>query len=120
MKKILLYLQSVFYIVAGCNHFRKPVSYQTIIPAYIPAHGSAVIISGIAEIILGSMLLFAATRKTAAYGIVLMLLIFLPVHIYFVQMHSCLPGLCFPEWVGWIRLVVIHPILLAWAWWYRK
>ncbi len=120
MKKILLYAQAIFYIAAGGNHFRKPVSYTAILPSYIPAPGMAVMLSGIAEIVLGAMLLFGATRKTAAYGIVLMLLLFLPVHIFYVQMHSCIPPLCFPEWVGWIRLLVVHPILMAWAWWYRK
>jgi uncharacterized membrane protein len=120
MKKTLLYIQSFFYIAAGCNHFRVPFSYRGILPPYIPAPGAAVTVSGIAEIVLGAALLSRPARKTAAYGIVLMLLAFLPVHIYFVQENSCLAALCFPGWVGWVRLLVIHPILLAWAWWYRK
>lgn len=120
MKKILLYIQAVFYAGAGMNHFRKPLSYRHLLPPYIPAPEMAVALSGVAEIMLGVLLLFTATRRIAAYGIILMLLVFLPVHIYYVQMRSCLPGLCFPQWVGWVRLLVVHPILLAWAWWYRK
>ena len=41
--------------------------------------------------------------------------------IYFININSCIPkGLCVPQWVGWVRLIVIHPILIAWAWWVRK
>ncbi|MES2372186.1 MAG: MauE/DoxX family redox-associated membrane protein [Bacteroidota bacterium] len=120
MKKILLYLQVVFYIVAGINHFRNPVIYYTLIPPYFPSHPILNTCAGITEIILGSLLLFNSTRKWAAYGIILMLLAFIPAHIYHIQMKGCLPGLCFPEWAVWLRLFLLHPILIAWAWWYRK
>jgi uncharacterized membrane protein len=56
MKKILLYLQSVFYIVAGINHFRNPEIYYTLIPPYFPSHPTINIIAGIAEIVLGIFL----------------------------------------------------------------
>ena len=69
---------------------------------------------------LGTGLLFSITRKWAADGIVFLLLAFIPAHIYHIQMNGCLPGLCFPPWVVWVRLLVLHPILIAWAWWYRK
>jgi uncharacterized membrane protein len=120
VKKILLYLQSVFYILAGYNHFRHPEIYYTLIPPYLPLHPAINIIAGIAEMVLGSCLSFNSTRKWAAYGIVLMLLAFIPAHIYHMQMKGCLPGLCLPEWAVWLRLFLFHPVLIAWAWWYRK
>ncbi|MEO8172938.1 MAG: MauE/DoxX family redox-associated membrane protein [Sediminibacterium sp.] len=120
MKKILLYLQSIFYIAAGINHFRNPEIYYTLIPPYLPEHSTINSIAGVAEIVLGTFILFNATRKWAVYGIVLMLLAFIPAHIYHIQMKGCLPGLCFPEWVAWMRLLLLHPLLIAWAWWYRK
>jgi uncharacterized membrane protein len=120
MKKILLYLQSIFYTAAGINHFCSPDIYYTLIPPYFPSHPILNIIAGTVEIICGALLLFKITRKWAAYGIVLMLLAFVPAHIYHMQMKGCLPGLCFPEWTVWLRLFLLHPILIAWAWWYRK
>ncbi len=120
MKKGLLYLQALFYIAAGFNHFRSPGIYYTLIPPYFPSHETINMIAGVAEIIFGFGLLFTGTRKWAAYGIVLMLIVFIPAHIYHIQMNGCLPGLCFSPWVVWVRLLVIHPILIAWAWWYRK
>ncbi|MEO7530841.1 MAG: MauE/DoxX family redox-associated membrane protein [Sediminibacterium sp.] len=120
MKKILLYLQSFFYIAAGYNHFRDPEVYYNLIPPYFPQHEAINNISGIAEIAFGFLLLFNKTRTWGAYGIMLLLLAFIPAHIYHIQMKGCIPGLCFPEWTVWVRLLVVHPILLAWAWWYRK
>jgi hypothetical protein len=50
-----------------------------------------------------------------------MLVAFIPAHTYFIQMNSCIPGLfCFSPWVGWVRLAIFHPLLIAWAWWCRK
>lgn len=120
MKKFLLYLQSVFYIVAGINHFRNPEIYYSLIPPYFPSHSTINILAGIAEIMLGCLLLVNLTRKWAAYGIVLLLIAFIPAHIYHIQMKGCVPGLCFAEWAVWLRLFLLHPILIAWAWWYRK
>ena len=106
--------------MAVINHFRKPEAYYGLIPPYLPEHVILTILAGIAEISFSLLLIFTATRKWAAYGIILMLLAFIPAHIYFIKVGSCLPGLCLPQWVGWLRLVVIHPLLLLWAWWCRK
>ncbi len=109
------------YLLAGVNHFLSPESYLPIIPDYLPSHDLINILAGIAEIILGIGLLFPKTRKISAWGVVLMLIAFIPSHVYFIQIGSCVEGgICTPEWVGWLRLVVIHPLLLAWAWIYTK
>ena len=121
MKKVALYLQSFFYIAAGLNHFRKPTAYFGLIPPYLPWPAFINTMAGVTEIIFGLLLIFTATRKWAAYGIILMLVAFIPAHIYFIQIGGCVPGgLCFPLWVGWLRLLIIHPLLLMWAWWCRK
>ena len=121
MKKISLYIQSIFYVVAGTNHFRNPGFYDGLIPAYLPWHTAINILSGIAEILLGILLFVTPTRNAAAYGIMIMLIAFIPAHIYFIQIGSCIPnGLCVPQWLGWVRLIVLHPLLIAWAAWYRK
>lgn len=121
MKRILLYLQAAFYVFAGTNHFRNPSIYDGLIPPYLPWHSLVNTVAGIAEMIFGMGLFFPAVRKWAAAGIIAMLLAFVPAHIYFIQMGSCIPGaLCVPQWLGWARLVVIHPILILWAWWCRK
>ena len=121
MKNAVRYLQSFFYIGAGLNHFRKPESYLGLIPPYFPHIQLINLLAGMLEIILGLLLLFTTTRKWGAFGIMILLVAFIPAHIYFIQMGGCIPGgLCFPAWVGWLRLLLVHPLLLYWAWWCSK
>lgn len=122
MKKISLYLQSIFYIIAGLNHFINPDFYYPLIPDYLSdLDGFINVFSGVIEIGLGVQLLFPQTRYRAAIAIVFMLIAFIPSHVYFIQLGSCIEdGLCVAEWIGWGRLVVIHPMLIWWAWSARK
>ncbi|EMS35090.1 hypothetical protein C943_02983 [Mariniradius saccharolyticus AK6] len=121
MKKLLRYLLTLFFIIAGVNHFINPQLYLPLIPPYFPFPEIINLVSGIVEIVLGFGLLLDKTRKAAAWGVVILLVAFIPSHVYFIQIGSCVPdGLCVPAWVGWVRLVIIHPILLAWAYFCTK
>lgn len=116
LKKINLFLLAGFYVFAGVNHFINPEFYYGLIPEYLPFHEAINIISGIAEITLGFGVLFEHTRKWASIGLVLMLIAFIPAHVYFLQIGSCIEGgLCVAEWVGWVRLLIIHPLLIWWT-----
>ncbi len=120
MKKIMLYLLVVLYLMAGINHFRNPQVYLELMPPYLPAPATLNMLAGIAEILLAGLLVFRRTRKLAAYGIIAMLIAFIPTHIYMIEKHSCFPSLCVAPWVGWVRLFLFQPLLVAWAWWCRK
>ena len=107
----------VFYVMAGVNHFRDPTFYFGLIPDYLPFHEAINLISGFLEISLGIGLAFASTRRWSVYLIISMLIAFIPAHIYFIQQGGCIAdGLCFPIWVGWLRLIIIHPLLIVWVW----
>ncbi|MCB1140011.1 MAG: DoxX family membrane protein [Leptospiraceae bacterium] len=111
------YLLALFYIAAGINHFISPEFYIGLMPPYFPSPDILNILAGIAEIALGLLVIFDSTLRWACYTIIVMLIVFIPVHIYFIQVGSCIEGsLCTPQWLGWVRLVVIHPLLLLWAW----
>jgi uncharacterized membrane protein len=121
MKKLLKYLLAVFFLIAGANHFLSPEFYLPLIPRYFPFPEAINVVSGIVEMLLGLALLLPKTSKAAAWGIVILLLAFIPSHVYFIQIGSCVPdGLCVPAWVGWLRLLVIHPILIGWAYFCTK
>ncbi len=108
---------SVFYILAGVNHFIHPDSYYKIIPPYLP---NAYLINGLAgaaEIFLGILLLFPASRKFACYGIIAMLIAFIPAHIYMLKTGWCIQeSFCLPGWAIWLRLLLFQPLLIYWAW----
>lgn len=117
LRKINLYLLFGFYFVAGLNHFINPEFYYPLIPDYFPFVKAINIASGLIEMALALSLLVPRTRKWASNLIILMLIAFIPSHVYFIQIGSCVEGgLCVSEWIGWIRLLVIHPILIIWAW----
>jgi uncharacterized membrane protein len=117
LKKISLVVLIIGYIGAGINHFRIPEFYIGIIPKYLPYPEILNILAGIFEILFALMLTYKPTRKIAAWGIVLMLIAFLPVHIDMLSGHTMLNGKpVLPVW-AWVR-VFFQPVLIAWAWWY--
>ncbi len=109
------YLIGVLFILAGMNHFRKPKIYERIIPPYIPAHSSMVLLSGIAEMILGFLILNKNTQEVAAWGIIIMLLLFIPIHIYMLQNEKAAMKL--PKWVLILRIPLQFG-LIYWAYLY--
>lgn len=120
-KKISNILIPVFYIAAGVNHFRSPESYYQIIPEYLPYPFFINLFSGTAEIILGVLFLFSKTRSIAAYGIIALLIAFIPAHIVMIQKGFCLSnGYCLPVWATWVRLFPLQFLLMLWVWKCRK
>jgi uncharacterized membrane protein len=111
-QKISLILMSVFYMAAGFNHFWHAAFYLDLMPAYIPYHLPLVYISGVCELLPGGLLLFASTRKAAAWLIILMLIAFLPVHVDMIVKTRAAMGLLF--WVAVMRLP-LQFVLMRWA-----
>ena len=119
IKKISLVLLVIGYIAAGMNHFRVPAFYIGIIPHYLPYPVILNTLAGICEIAFGLMLIFKPTRKIAAWGIVLMLIAFLPVHIAMLGGHTEVSGKSVTPLLAWARLF-LQPVLISWAWWHTK
>jgi uncharacterized membrane protein len=122
MPRVGLIVMALGYIAAGINHIWHPQFYIKIIPDYFPQKQLLNILSGIAEIGLGLLLFPKATRRWAAYGIIAMLIAFVPVHIWMIQQGGCYfnPEKCIPDWLLWVRLLVLQPLLILWAWSCRK
>jgi uncharacterized membrane protein len=120
-KTISLVTQIAFYLVAGINHFYNPTSYYRIIPLYIFYPHIINIVAGCAEILFSLGLIFPKTRSFGAWGIILMLIAFLPVHITMIGNAPLkLGNLLVTPLLAWVRLVVLQPLLILWAWWYTK
>lgn len=81
MKKILLYVMSVFYILAGINHFISTQRYASIMPPWLPGHYALVYISGALEILYGLLLLPRATRQLSALLIISLLIAVFPANV---------------------------------------
>ncbi len=121
MKNKFRVIFSVFFIIAGVNHFIMPWFYEPLIPEVFLLIQEINYFSGFLEILFGAGLFFQKTRYASAIGIIALLICFIPAHIYFIQMGSCVSeGLCVHPSIAWIRLLLIHPLLIYGAWKCRK
>jgi uncharacterized membrane protein len=122
LQQILFFILIAFYIFAGYNHFASPSFYLPIIPPYLSNWANEInLLSGILEIILGILLIPKSTRTYAAKGIIILLILFIPSHIYFIQKGSfTLGSIEITPTLSWFRLLIGQPILMLWAWWASK
>lgn len=115
--RISLLIFAVFFIIAGLNHFNVPEVYLKIIPPYLPFPEFLNYLSGAIEIVCGALLLFPATRRAGAAGIIALLIVLLPAHIYMIQLAPFnLGNLHVTPLIAWLRL----PIQLMLIWWAYK
>ena len=107
----------LLFIAAGANHFYNPKFYETIMPPYIPWPYAMVIISGIAEVVLGAALLVPQLSPYAAWGLILLLLAVFPANIHMATHPELYPAI--PTVLLWLRLP-LQGVMLLWAYWYTR
>lgn len=116
-RQITRYIYGACFIAAGANHFIHTPFYVSIMPAYLPWPLALVYISGIAEIGLGGLLLFERWSRSAAWGLIALLIAIFPANI-----HMALHPELYP-WASplglWLRLS-LQGALIAWAYWYTR
>jgi uncharacterized membrane protein len=105
------------FILAGANHFIKPEFYLPMMPPYIPAHELMVSLSGIAEMILGLLLLVPKVSRLAAWGLVALLIAVFPANLHMALHSEQFPDI--PQMGLWIRLP-IQGVMIWWAWLYTR
>lgn len=116
-KEIFRWLLAVLFVFAGVSHFLRPGFYEAMVPPYLPSPHLLVVLSGIAEIILGVMLLIPRFSRMAAWGLIALLIAVSPANI-----HMALHPNLFPQFHPtslWIRLPV-QLVLMAWACWFTR
>ncbi|MFD0797617.1 MauE/DoxX family redox-associated membrane protein [Maribacter chungangensis] len=80
--RVLQILLALFIGYAGIQHFIKPAFYEPFVPAFLPAKTVLVYASGVVEVVLAILLLIPQYTKKAATGIIILMLLFLPIHIW--------------------------------------
>ena len=107
----------LLFIAAGANHFRDPKFYVAIMPPYLPWHHALVMVSGVAEILLGVGLLIPKTSVYSAWGLILLLIAVFPANIHMAihpDLFSQIPSVAL-----WLRLP-LQAVLIAWAYWFTR
>ncbi len=77
----LTFLFGILMILAGINHFRHSAIYLPFIPDFLPQNFINKAI-GILEIVLGIGVFIPQFRQKAVYGIFILMIIFLPLHVW--------------------------------------
>ena len=98
-------------MVAGILHFVMPKFYLKIMPKYLPKPYELVILSGIAEMICGLLLLFPVTQSFAAYATIALLIAVFPANIEMAKIYYLKKRDGF--WLTILRL----PLQLLLIWW---
>ena len=79
---ILKVTLAIFLIFGGVQHFLKPDFYIPFVPKFLPFTMFTIYISGLFEIAFGIALFTKKYAKLGAWGIFILMLIFLPIHIW--------------------------------------
>ncbi len=116
VKAVSRYVLAIFMIVAGGMHFVYEDFYLRIMPRYLPAHRLLVFLSGVAEIVIGVMLLIPRFTHLAAWGAILLLIAVFPANLHVYQNPEVLPA---PGWLHLLRLP-LQGVFIAWAWWHTR
>ena len=117
LKSTLRFVFALFFIGAGVNHFVATGFYLRMMPAYVPFHLAMVQASGVAEIVLGVLLLIPRTSAVAAWGLIALLVAVFPANVQMALHPDTFPE--FSPAALWGRLP-LQAVMIAWAWWYTR
>ena len=104
-----------FFVFAGVMHFVAPLTYERIVPPYVPRHREIVYASGVAEIAGGLATMHPATRRAGSLWSIATLIAVFPANL-----HMALNAERFEKGVPggapalWARLPV-QALFIAWA-----
>ena len=108
---------AAFFVLAGSLHFIRPRAYEAIMPAWIPRHREAVLVSGAAELAGAAGVLAPPTRGLARWWLIALLAAVFPANVHMALNPEQIPGLDLkriPRWALWARLP-LQPLLMLWV-----
>ncbi len=91
-------------IYVGVLHFARPSGFVSIVPSYLPAPLTLVLVSGFFEIAGGAGLLVPRVRKAASYGLVALYIAVFPANVNMAVHHLPFGDSPTPEWLLLLRL----------------
>jgi uncharacterized membrane protein len=100
---------TMMFVLVGISHFAKRDKLEAMIPPHWPYRRAMNYISGAAEIILGVLVLFPATRAVGAYGLLLLLIAVFPANIFVARSKPTLYN---------ISRLFFQPVYMVWVWWF--
>ncbi|QIP14814.1 hypothetical protein G8759_20415 [Spirosoma aureum] len=112
----MLWATTTMFVLIGLMHLRKPDQLTYMIANFMPNARLLVLLSGVAEVMLGIGMVFSETRILAAWGLILLLMAMFPANINVAVNKLPPPGnLPAKPWYVWSRLL-FQPIYIIWIW----
>jgi len=112
---IVVFILALLMLFGAFNHLYAPESYSDFIPDFFP-ETLAHILSSIAEVSIGIALLIPKYRKWGGLGLFLLMIAFLPIHLW--DLTKEVPAIG-SESAAIIR-IAIQFVLIAAGWWIYK
>lgn len=111
-------LLAALFLFAGTVHLLNPRLFLPIMPPWIPAPMTGILISGVCELLGGAGLLvpMAAVHRAAGWGLLLLLVAVFPANIYMAAAHVQVRGFPTEAWMSWARLPLQPLIMLVVSW----
>lgn len=103
MKIVRIILGTIFSI-AGFLHFKDEQSFRKIVPEYLPLRKTAVLLTGIVEMITGIYLIIKRPTNTMKKLINLFLISVMPANIYMARKSLPLGNKQLPQWILYARI----------------
>ena len=108
-------LLALFFIAAGCLHFVFPANYMRVMPPWLPAHLSLVLVSGGFEILGGIGVLLPRVRCIAGIGLILLSLAVLPANVQ-MWLNAQAAGSALGWQVVLLLRLPLQLLLIYWIW----
>ena len=105
------------FLFTGVGHFIKTEPMAEMLPPVVPARVTLVWMTGVIELAAAVAVLVPRWRRGIAWGLIVMLVFFLPVNVYAATHRIGMGG---HTW-GPVYLLIRIPlqmILIAWIWWF--
>ncbi|MBM3730975.1 MAG: DoxX family membrane protein [Actinobacteria bacterium] len=104
----------VFMLLAGVTHFANPHFFNDIVPPWLPPNESFwTYASGVAEVIVGILLLRSSTRRRGAIAAIWLFVAVYPANLY--MTWDWRDRAVSAQVVSWVRLP-LQFLLIWWAW----
>ena len=116
-KLITIYIMSLFYILMGLKHLFDPKYFLPMMPTILPYKTFIIYLTGIIEIILGSLLVVEEYRFYVAIGLIIFLVLIFPANIYLALNKTARTKMKVSKLFCVIRLF-FQPLFIYLAYWH--
>lgn len=108
-------LLALFFIVVGSLHFIFPANYMRVMPTWLPAHLTLVLVSGGFEIAGGVGVLIPALRRIVGLSLILLSLAVLPANVQML-LNAQAEGVAVGGLVLLVLRLPLQFLLIYWIW----